>query len=70
MKLTKAQNPHDVRVGQVWKAKDKRRKKTFTVLSVEEGIGIWFAVVGYGKGKAAYKTKIDLKNFNRYVKVK
>jgi len=50
MKLTKKQNPFDVKVGQTWKAKDKRRQKKF---------------VEYGKGKTATRSRINLLRFGK-----
>jgi len=70
MKLTKKQNPFDVKVGQVWKAKDRRRKGNFTVISIDNALHVCFALVVYAKGKTEYRRLINLKRFDRYVKVK
>jgi hypothetical protein len=89
MKLTKKQNPFVVKVGQVWKAKDKRRQIKFTVIEIKryalmqsmdyetgtwmtnEGKFIYFAIAQYsGRDKHVTRTtRIDLLNFDRYVRV-
>jgi len=69
-KFIKENNPFNVQVGQIWKAKDKRRKGKFTVISFDHSVFIWVARVMYAKGKKTYRRTINLKRFNRYVKVK
>ena len=77
MKVSKKQNPHNVAVGQVWKrAKRNDRPNKFVVVKIEDSgkaladIISFFAVVEYGKGKTAYKRKINLLNFKDYTLVK
>jgi len=68
-KFIKKNNPHNVQVGQVWKAKDKRRKGKFTVTGIDHVSSLWVAIVVY-KGKSTYRRTINLKRFDRYVKCK
>ena len=71
MKLTKTQNPHNFAVGQVWKrAKRNDRPNKFAVISFEKSEFGIFAVVEYGKGKTAYRRKINLLNFKDYKLIK
>ena len=72
MKLSKAQNPFDVQVGQKWKSKDKRRQNKFVVTGIEKyfGEGVLVAVAEYGKGKTAFHRYIQLTRFNEYTKVR
>ena len=72
MKLSKAQNPFDVQVGQTWKSKDKRRQKKFVITGIEKyfGEGVFVAVVEYGKGKTAFRRFIQLTRFDQYTKVR
>ena len=69
-KFIKKNNPHNVQVGQVWKAKDKRRKGKFKILTFDHVSSLWVAIVMYKKGKSTYKRMINLKRFDRYVKCK
>jgi len=70
-KFVKANNPFNVQVGQVWKAKDKRRKRKFTVIVIDHIVDfIWVAIVMYSKGKSSYRRMINFKRFDRYVRCK
>jgi len=66
MKLTKKENPFDVREGQKWKSKDERRQRKFSVMEIKRLQGGVFAVVDYGD----LISVINLKRFDRYIKVK
>jgi hypothetical protein len=63
MKLTKAQNPYDVQVGQVRK---------FTIVRLDKYNSGCFAVAQYsGRDRSViFETKINLLSFDRYTKVK
>jgi len=67
MKITKAQNPYNVKIGQVWADRDSSRKNTFVIkrlLIDKDGLG--FALVFREKTRA--KTWIRLNRFNKYFK--
>jgi len=66
MKLTKNQNPHDVKVGQKWKSKDNRRKRKFSIIKIEKSLYEAAALVDYGD-TLRY---INLLRFGEYVKCK
>jgi len=68
--MTKKENPFDVKTGQVWKAKDKRRKGKFTVTGIDKTGKEYFAVAAYPKGKTIYNRMINLKRFDRYLMCK
>ena len=72
MKPTKKQNPFDVQIGQRWKAKDKRRVGKFIVTQFEKAADGIMAVAEYSnRDKHIYaKTKINLLNFDRYIRIK
>jgi len=70
-KFCKGNNPFNVQVGQTWKAKDRRRKGKFKILTFYHVVDfIWVALVLYSNGKTTYKRMINLKRFDRYVKCK
>jgi len=66
MKLTKKENPFDVRAGQKWKSKDGRRQRKFVIQQIEKCLNGIFAVADYGDTHRM----ISLLRFDRYIKVK
>jgi hypothetical protein len=68
VKLTKAQNPFNVKISQVWKAGGRSKGTIIDFAKTDYGI---MAVVQYSKhGHVTRTTRINILNFARYVRVK